>query len=64
MLLLPQMKAFSIFLTGISMIGLCFGGLLAVLPAITADFSVPNITEQIMAGCSALMEQAEFSVLI
>lgn len=38
MLLLPQMKAFSIFLTGISMIGLCFGGLLAVLPAITADF--------------------------
>ncbi|MDD8020814.1 MAG: OFA family MFS transporter [Acidobacteriota bacterium] len=38
MLFLPQMKAFPSFLTGISIIGLCFGGLLAVLPAITADF--------------------------
>jgi len=38
LLLLPQMHGFSSFLTGISIIGLCFGGLLAVLPAITADF--------------------------
>jgi len=32
------MQGFSSFLTGISIIGLSFGGLLAVLPAITADF--------------------------
>ncbi|HRD02182.1 MAG TPA: OFA family MFS transporter [Candidatus Saccharicenans sp.] len=38
LLLLSQMKAFSTFLTGISIIGLCFGGLVAILPAITADF--------------------------
>jgi len=38
LLLLPQMQGFSSFLTGISIIGLSFGGLLAVLPAITADF--------------------------
>ncbi|MGB9765577.1 MAG: L-lactate MFS transporter [Candidatus Saccharicenans sp.] len=38
MLSLPGLTRFSFFLSGLSLIGLCFGGFLAVFPAITADF--------------------------
>ncbi len=32
------LKSYPLFLTGISLVGLCFGGFLAVFPAITADY--------------------------
>ncbi len=32
------LKSYPFFLTGISLVGLCFGGFLAVFPAITADY--------------------------
>lgn len=38
MLFLNQMKEYHLFLVGISLIGLCFGGFLAVFPAVTADY--------------------------
>lgn len=38
MLFLNQMREFHLFLIGISLIGLCFGGFLAVFPAVTADY--------------------------
>jgi OFA family oxalate/formate antiporter-like MFS transporter len=38
MLFFNTFKSYSLFLISISMVGLCFGGFLAVFPAITADF--------------------------
>ncbi|MBC7360928.1 MAG: OFA family MFS transporter [Candidatus Aminicenantes bacterium] len=38
MLFFNSFKNYSLFLIGISLIGLCFGGFLAVFPAVTADF--------------------------
>jgi OFA family oxalate/formate antiporter-like MFS transporter len=38
MLLLNGLRSYPLFLAGISVIGLCFGGYLALYPAITADF--------------------------
>lgn len=38
MLFFNNLKEYSLFLIGISLIGLCFGGFLAVFPAVTADF--------------------------
>lgn len=35
---LDWMRAYSLYLTGICIVGLCFGGYLALYPAITADF--------------------------
>lgn len=45
---------FSLFLIGISLIGLCFDGFLAVFPAITADFWGQNTMEPIMADVYSL----------
>lgn len=38
MLTFNSLKSYSLFLVGISLIGLCFGGFLAVFPAVTADY--------------------------
>ncbi len=38
MLLLDYMRTYPLFLIGICLIGLCFGGYLAIYPAVTADF--------------------------
>jgi len=38
MLSLNLLKTYSLFLMGISLVGLCFGGFLAVFPAVTADY--------------------------
>jgi len=38
MLIFNYLKPFNLFLMGISLIGFCFGGFLAVFPALTADF--------------------------
>lgn len=38
MLVLGQLKGYSLFVMGISLIGMCFGGFLALYPAVTADF--------------------------
>ncbi|MEX0680402.1 MAG: OFA family MFS transporter [Balneolales bacterium] len=38
MLMLDWLQLFPLYLIGISIVGLCFGGYLAVYPAITADF--------------------------
>lgn len=38
MLLLSQLKGYSLYVMGISLIGMCFGGYLALYPAATADF--------------------------
>jgi MFS transporter, OFA family, oxalate/formate antiporter len=38
MLLLDSLRGFPLYLTGISVVGLCFGGYLALYPAVTADF--------------------------
>ncbi len=38
MLTFNLLKPFSLFLMGISLVGLCFGGFLAVFPAVTADY--------------------------
>jgi MFS transporter, OFA family, oxalate/formate antiporter len=38
MLLLNALRAYPLYLTGISVVGLCFGGFLALYPAVTADF--------------------------
>ncbi len=38
MLALDWMRAYPLYLTAISIVGLCFGGYLALYPAVTADF--------------------------
>jgi OFA family oxalate/formate antiporter-like MFS transporter len=38
MLVLNSMRSYGLYLTGVSLIGLCFGGFLALYPAVTADF--------------------------
>ncbi len=38
MLAFNNFNTYSLFLVGISLVGLCFGGFLAVFPAVTADF--------------------------
>lgn len=38
MLAFNTLKPYSLFLIGISLVGLCFGGFLAVFPAVTADY--------------------------
>ncbi len=38
MLLLNLLRAYPLYLVGISVVGLCFGGFLALYPAVTADF--------------------------
>ncbi|MGB9894055.1 MAG: MFS transporter, partial [Candidatus Saccharicenans sp.] len=38
MLAFNSLKPYPLFLAGISLVGLCFGGFLAVFPAVTADF--------------------------
>lgn len=38
MLTLDWMRLYPLYLTGISIVGLCFGGYLALYPAVTADF--------------------------
>ncbi len=38
MLTLDWMRVYPLYLTGISVVGLCFGGYLALYPAVTADF--------------------------
>jgi len=38
MLAFNSFKQYGLFLLGISLVGLCFGGFLAVFPAVTADF--------------------------
>jgi OFA family oxalate/formate antiporter-like MFS transporter len=38
MLGLDWMRSYSLYLTGICIVGLCFGGYLALYPAVTADF--------------------------
>ena len=38
MLSLGSMQTYTLFLLGISLVGLCFGGFLALYPALTADF--------------------------
>ena len=38
MLAFNALKPYSLFLLGISLVGLCFGGFLAVFPAVTADY--------------------------
>ncbi|MEJ5260257.1 MAG: OFA family MFS transporter [Anaerohalosphaeraceae bacterium] len=38
MLLLDRLREYPIYLVGVSLIGLCFGGYLALYPAVTADF--------------------------
>lgn len=38
MLSLDMMRSYPLYLTGISIVGLCFGGYLALYPAVTADF--------------------------
>ncbi|SIQ45333.1 MFS transporter, OFA family, oxalate/formate antiporter [Alkalispirochaeta americana] len=44
LLLLDGMRSYPLFLLGISLVGLCFGGYLAIYPAVTADlFGTRNI---------------------
>ncbi|MBM3316864.1 MAG: OFA family MFS transporter [Candidatus Eisenbacteria bacterium] len=38
MLFLDSMRGYGLYLTGIGVVGLCFGGYLALYPAVTADF--------------------------
>ena len=38
MLVLDAMRSYSLYLLGICIVGLCFGGYLALYPAVTADF--------------------------
>jgi OFA family oxalate/formate antiporter-like MFS transporter len=38
MLALDSMRSYGLYLTGICVVGLCFGGYLALYPAVTADF--------------------------
>ena len=38
MLLLDQLRTYSLYLLGICSVGLCFGGFLALYPAVTADY--------------------------
>ena len=38
MLVLDSLRSFPGYLAGISVVGLCFGGFLALYPALTADF--------------------------
>jgi MFS transporter, OFA family, oxalate/formate antiporter len=38
MLLLNTLKPFGLFLAGVGVVGFCFGGFLAIYPALTADF--------------------------
>ncbi|KMQ52672.1 major facilitator superfamily transporter [Chitinispirillum alkaliphilum] len=38
MLMLNSMQSFPLFLLGIGVVGLCFGGFLAIYPALTADY--------------------------
>jgi OFA family oxalate/formate antiporter-like MFS transporter len=38
MLFLNSMRGYPLYLTGICLVGLCFGGYLALYPAVTADF--------------------------
>jgi MFS transporter, OFA family, oxalate/formate antiporter len=38
MLFLDGMKSYPLYLTGICIVGLCFGGFLALYPAVTADY--------------------------
>ena len=38
MLALDAMRSYPLYLTGICLVGLCFGGYLALYPAVTADF--------------------------
>jgi OFA family oxalate/formate antiporter-like MFS transporter len=38
MLLLDALRTYPLYLLGISVVGLCFGGFLALYPAVTADF--------------------------
>ncbi len=38
MLFLDSLRVYGLYLTGISVVGLCFGGYLALYPAVTADY--------------------------